>query len=253
MRRLLLTLPVAVLAAACSKADPPPAAKALPDAAAAAAPTPPPPTPPPPTIAPPAIAPPAIAPPAIAPPPASPPAPAPSTPPRSSASAPSAKAALEAEAKRQASMLFADDEGGQPRQGGARPITSTPKVIVRMEGRIAVVVTATGETSLAAELVQNKTRSAYLAGLHRCYREELKHNPEGQGTMSLGLTVSEAGRVAVTTAPPGISAQLDACVAQLAGKWRFPPPLDADSAPTTAGFTMALTFTPIGPSKAPLE
>ncbi|MBZ0233002.1 MAG: AgmX/PglI C-terminal domain-containing protein [Deltaproteobacteria bacterium] len=111
-------------------------------------------------------------------------------------------------------------------------------------GRISVAdKTAFDDTSLTADEVLRKLQSAYMAGVKRCYKNELKKDPELRGAVELRLTVNETGRV-VGPRASGFHADLDRCMQAMMASWRFPVPKDVDGEATEASFRIKLVFAP---------
>jgi hypothetical protein len=99
------------------------------------------------------------------------------------------------------------------------------------------------DTSLDADRVLMKIMSAYMAGMKRCYRDELKVDPTAQGKIVLELTVGENGRISSATAT-GFEAGVSSCVQTQMAAWRFPVPKAADGSATTAAFRLSFMFVP---------
>jgi hypothetical protein len=134
-------------------------------------------------------------------------------------------------------------DGRGPRSGlgsvaGDAPVDAVPS------GRISVASKeALSESSLAVDRVLAKIQSAYMAGVKRCYRDDLEKDPTMRGNVILQLTVNETGRATEVSAS-GPSAALDACVTGLMASWRFPIPKDANGEATTATFKIQLGIVP---------
>lgn len=110
-------------------------------------------------------------------------------------------------------------------------------------GRIAVASKAALDAStLSAETVLAKIQSAYMAGLKRCYKTQLKSNPTLRGKLRMTFTVEATGTTSNVIAK-SFDAALDACVKAMIENWRFPSPKSGDQ-PTTARFDYALALTP---------
>jgi hypothetical protein len=111
-------------------------------------------------------------------------------------------------------------------------------------GRISVAdKNALDATSLTAEAVLAKIQSAYFAGLKRCYKTFLTKDPSARGTVTLGFTVDQTGRLVNPTAT-GFAGEVDTCFASMMRGWRFPVPKDADGEPIDATFTIQLSLVP---------
>lgn len=132
--------------------------------------------------------------------------------------------------------------GGGPLAGTGSPGTvdapSTPLGRITVRGGRAV-----DDSSLTLAAVQSKLLSAYLPSLKRCYRERLKVEPDARGTIALGFTVNDTGRVSPARAPSTI-ADVGSCVESHMAIWRFPIPKDVDGEPTTAAFHVDLQLVP---------
>ena len=79
---------------------------------------------------------------------------------------------------------------------------------------------------LPPEEIQRVVRGSSVS-LRQCYERSLRQGPDVEGTLSLRITVGLVGdvqRVQVVGAPAESTAQLQACVVQIAEHWSFPPP-----------------------------
>ena len=99
------------------------------------------------------------------------------------------------------------------------------------------------ESTLTADSVIAKIKSAYMAGLQRCHKDLLKTDPTAAGTVTIAFTVNEKGRV-VSPKATGFNSELDACIETRMAGWSFTPPVDSDGDPTDAGFEVKLPFQP---------
>jgi hypothetical protein len=68
--------------------------------------------------------------------------------------------------------------------------------------------------------VHHKIRSAYAAGLKRCYLDALKTEPELRGRVMVTFEIASSGRVAKAHAK-GFDAGVDACIEARVRTWRF--------------------------------
>jgi outer membrane biosynthesis protein TonB len=110
-------------------------------------------------------------------------------------------------------------------------------------GRISVTSSSALEaTSLTPDVVLRKIQTAYMAGIKRCYKLQLKKDPTMRGKLKLSFTVNEAGR-ATSVKAASFSADLDTCVKGLMTNWRFPAPKVGDAA-AEATFEYALSLVP---------
>jgi hypothetical protein len=110
--------------------------------------------------------------------------------------------------------------------------------------RVSVVEPeAIDDTDLEAVTVLHKVRSAYLAGLKRCYKTRLAAAAGIRGRVVLNLTVNEAGRT-VNGAARGFDSDLDRCITGLVQSWRFPLPHDRNGDATAASFSVRVLFAP---------
>ena len=111
-------------------------------------------------------------------------------------------------------------------------------------GRISVADKQTfDESSLTPDAVLSKIQSAYMAGLKRCYKEFLKKDASARGKVTLSLTVNETGRT-VKGSAKGFAGEVDDCIGNLMGGWRFPIPKDKDGEATEASFAITLQLVP---------
>ncbi|MBK9032266.1 MAG: hypothetical protein IPL61_13285 [Myxococcales bacterium] len=99
------------------------------------------------------------------------------------------------------------------------------------------------DSTLTPDQVLRKILSAYMGGLKRCHKDLLHTDPTAGGKVRLAFTVSELGR-AVRPKSTGFSAQLDACIEQQIGGWRFDVPMDTNGRPSEASFEIALQLVP---------
>ena len=127
--------------------------------------------------------------------------------------------------------------GGTETAGG-------PKVEHAPTGRISVGDKSGEEgVSLTPDSVVAKIQSVYMAQIKRCYTSYLKKDATARGRITLKLTVNETGR-AVSTAASGFNSEVDECVSNLMGTWRFPIPKDKDGDATSAAFSLTLQLVP---------
>ncbi len=139
---------------------------------------------------------------------------------------------------------------GDPRTGaGIGPTVDGPgsgsgSGLATPSGRISIAnKRALDDTSLTADDVLRKLQSMYMAGLKRCYKNELKKDPELRGKITRTFTVNEHGRNTAGKAD-GVSADLEACLEGLMSNWRFPAPKDADGEAAEASFSIVLQVVP---------
>ncbi|HUQ05079.1 MAG TPA: AgmX/PglI C-terminal domain-containing protein [Kofleriaceae bacterium] len=121
---------------------------------------------------------------------------------------------------------------------GSDSDVKTPSGRITVSGKAALA-----DTSLTVDAVLQKMLSAYMAGLKRCYKNELKKDPAMRGGVTLRLRVNESGRVFDAKAS-GLASELDACFEGLMVNWRFPVPKDADDEPTEGSFEIKLGLVP---------
>jgi hypothetical protein len=127
--------------------------------------------------------------------------------------------------------------GGTETAGG-------PKEERAPTGRIQVADKQTfDESSLTPDIVLSKIQSAYMAGLKRCYKEHLKKDASARGKVTLSLTVNETGRTVKGNAK-GFASEVDDCITNQMGSWRFPVPKDKDGEATEASFAITLQLVP---------
>jgi hypothetical protein len=133
--------------------------------------------------------------------------------------------------------------GGSRRDVGTAAVGSGPPV-VSTPGRISVASKqALDDSTLTPDLVVSKIMAAYMAGIKRCYKQELARDPNARGKLALSLTVDDAGRTTSAKAS-GFSSELDGCVSGQMSGWRFPIPKDKDGNTTDASFQIAITLVP---------
>jgi hypothetical protein len=128
--------------------------------------------------------------------------------------------------------------GGTESAGGGKSQEKGPS------GRISVSdKVANDETTLTPDAVLAKIQSAYMSGLKRCYKEYLKKDASARGKVTLSLTVNETGRTTKGNAH-GFAGEVDECIGNLMGSWRFPIPHDKDGDATEASFSLTLQLVP---------
>jgi hypothetical protein len=112
-------------------------------------------------------------------------------------------------------------------------------------GRISVSDKQTfDESTLTPDIVLSKIQSAYMAGLKRCYKEYLKKEASARGKVQLSLTINETGRTVKGKASQFPADEVNSCISNLMGSWRFPIPKDKDGEPTEASFAITLQLIP---------
>jgi hypothetical protein len=127
--------------------------------------------------------------------------------------------------------------GGTETAGG-------PKEEKAPTGRINVSDKQTfDDSTLTPDIVLSKIQSAYMAGLKRCYKEHLKKDASARGKVTLSLTVNETGRT-VSGKANGFANEVDDCITNQMGSWRFPIPKDKDGEATEASFAITLQLVP---------
>jgi hypothetical protein len=132
--------------------------------------------------------------------------------------------------------------GGGPKIDG--PNGNSEKDVKGPTGRISIASKRGGDTtSLTADVVLAKVQAAYMAGIKRCYRQQLTKDPGARGRVTLAFKVNETGR-AIDPRATGFASEVDACVARMMGSWRFPIPKDKDGEPTETGFEIVLALLP---------
>jgi len=99
------------------------------------------------------------------------------------------------------------------------------------------------ESTLDPDSVAKIIRSRYLQGIKRCHQRLLKQDPNAGGRINLRFTVGPTGGVTKVDVK-GFDATVDACIKDLATKWRFGAPKDDDGKPTSADFQLPLVLKP---------
>ncbi|MBA2542176.1 MAG: AgmX/PglI C-terminal domain-containing protein [Deltaproteobacteria bacterium] len=126
---------------------------------------------------------------------------------------------------------------GDVRTGSASP-SDAPS------GRISIAAKrAFDDTSLTVDIVVMKIQSAYMAGIKRCYKAQLKQDPAMRGKVTLTIHVNETGR-SVSPKAKGFSTAIDDCLSGMMSSWRFPIPKAKDDEATTAAFEITLQLVP---------
>jgi hypothetical protein len=98
--------------------------------------------------------------------------------------------------------------------------------------------------TLTINMVLARIQNQYMAGLQRCY---VKHGLSIDSTMVAKVTVSfvvDDKGVSTENSAHGANAEVDRCIADQMGGWRFPVPKDADGDPTDAPFKLKLALQP---------
>jgi hypothetical protein len=99
------------------------------------------------------------------------------------------------------------------------------------------------DTTLSPDAVLQKIMAAYMAGLKRCYKEYLKKDASARGKIGLELTVNATGKT-VNGRATGVADEVDTCIGNQMGSWRFAIPKDKTGDPTEAGFKITLQLVP---------
>lgn len=107
----------------------------------------------------------------------------------------------------------------------------------------AKCVVPPADATLTPDIVLKKIQSAYMAGLQRCYKQQVERKPDSQGKVVLSLTVGETGRT-ISGSAKGFSDEFEGCVGGLMTSWRFPVPNNEKGSPTQAEFSIGLRFEP---------
>jgi hypothetical protein len=132
-----------------------------------------------------------------------------------------------------------DAPGGTTSAGGGKTTEKAP------EGRITVGTKQTfDDSTLTADAVLQKIKSAYMSSLQRCYKTYLAKDASARGKVTLDLTVNESGKTTEGTASGFPAAEVNACITGLMGSWRFPAPKDKDGEATSASFRIQLQLVP---------
>ncbi len=99
------------------------------------------------------------------------------------------------------------------------------------------------ESTLSADGVLSKIQAAYLSGIKRCYKDELKKDATARGKLRLGFTVKSNGATAAIKVN-GFATGVEACTTSLIALWTFPIPKDKDGDATEASFSITLNMVP---------
>jgi hypothetical protein len=111
-------------------------------------------------------------------------------------------------------------------------------------GRVTITdKRAFDQSTLTPDAVAAKLQAAYFAGIKRCYRNYLRTDPSARGKVRLSFTVNETGHT-VKPKASGFAAEIDNCLTNMMGSWRFPVPRDKDGEVTDAAFDVALQMVP---------
>jgi hypothetical protein len=112
------------------------------------------------------------------------------------------------------------------------------------KGRLTIGPVHTDEpTTLTPDAVVDKIRTAYYAGLERCYHKAQVVDPTLSGKIALTFTVESHGRVTDPEAS-GVTAQVDSCIQSQMASWHFPAPRTKTGEPTDASYKISLALQP---------
>ena len=128
--------------------------------------------------------------------------------------------------------------------GACRSATPPAPAAVRAPIQLPVIdARALDDTTLTAELVEQRIADDYLAGLRRCYDDALAEDPQLRGTLTIAFEYSERqGAYATKVVASDIG--LIGCVDGLVDGWRFASPTDAAGQAVEARFEVTLDLTP---------
>jgi hypothetical protein len=98
-------------------------------------------------------------------------------------------------------------------------------------------------TTLTVAMVLDKIKGPYMPGLQRCYKLGLRDDSKLTGKITMSFTVTETGKLDEASAR-GVSSEVDSCVQNLMGTWRFAIPRDKDGDPTEQPFQLSLALQP---------
>lgn len=98
-------------------------------------------------------------------------------------------------------------------------------------------------TTLTVAMVLDKIRNQYMFGLQRCYKAGLVGDSKLSGKIAMSFTVTENGTLDDSSAR-GVSSEVDRCIQNLMGGWRFAVPRDKDGDPTEQPFKLSLALQP---------
>ncbi len=118
-----------------------------------------------------------------------------------------------------------------PANGSA---ASTPSGRINVASKRALV-----DSSLTADVLLAKIFSTYMAGLKRCYKQQLAADPAAKGSMQIRFSVEPTGRtteILVTSFHP----DHETCAKGLMQSWRFPVAKGPDGEPVATAFELTL-------------
>ena len=98
-------------------------------------------------------------------------------------------------------------------------------------------------TTLTVAMVLDKIKGPYMAGLQRCYKTGLRDDSKLSGKINMSFAVTEKGSLEDSSAG-GVSSEVDSCIQNFMGTWRFAIPRDKDGDPTDQPFKLSLALQP---------
>ena len=125
-----------------------------------------------------------------------------------------------------------DAAGDEPTAIAPRPYRGAGTAEMKLSGQKGY-----DDTTLTIEAVIAKIRSAYMPGITRCAKEELKRDPQARGTEMIDFKVNARGHTTKVTVN-GLGARLDDCVKGVIAGWAFAIPKDAADKPVEAAFAL---------------
>jgi hypothetical protein len=126
--------------------------------------------------------------------------------------------------------------GGTESAGGGKKETGPT-------GRISVSEKQFDEGLLDPDAVLKRIQQIYMIAIKRCYTSYLKKDASARGKVTLALTINPTGRVTQHSAK-GFADEVDGCINNLMGSWRFAIPKDKSGDPTEANFQISLQLVP---------
>lgn len=133
--------------------------------------------------------------------------------------------------------------GGEIKGPGSGEDAGPGRKVEEKVSRATFDVEDISESTLDPDSVAKIIRSRYLQGIKRCHQRLLKADPNAGGRVNLRFTVGPTGGVTKAEVK-GFDGTVDACIKELAVKWRFGAPKDDEGKPTSADFQIPLVLKP---------
>ena len=114
---------------------------------------------------------------------------------------------------------------------------------VEPKGRITVSEKQLDDSLNDPEAILKRINQVYMSQIKRCYTNYLKKDASARGKVTLAFLINPTGRVTQHSAH-GFADEVDSCISNLMGTWRFAIPKDKSGDPTEANFQITLQLVP---------